>query len=114
MRTARGMNESRVARAIRSLDFDVGFDDLHFCRRRRSSGDGYARGHRETYEIAPRHLTLQHIIIILFVRHFATSSLRVYLHYRRDWRCAPPPRPPRSMITAISSQIKLIPVVGIP
>jgi len=33
---------------------------------------------------------------------------------RRDWRCAPPPSPPRSMITATSSHKRLIPSVGMP
>ena len=33
---------------------------------------------------------------------------------RRDCRCAPPPRPPKSTITAISSHKRLIPVVGMP
>jgi hypothetical protein len=32
----------------------------------------------------------------------------------RDWRWAPPPSPPRSMITAISSHNRLIPAVGMP
>jgi hypothetical protein len=34
--------------------------------------------------------------------------------FRRDWRCALPPSPPRSMITAISSHRRLIPTVGMP
>ena len=90
------------------LTSTFGLDDRQSCCRRRSSGGGDARGHRERYKIAPGHLTFERIII-LFVSHLLPplSEFIVFTAAIGDARRRP--SPPRSMITAISSHTRLIP-----
>src|SRR5262245_37310458 len=54
MGTGLRVNERGIAGSVGSLDFDVGFDDV---RAGRGGGSCKARGHGESYKIAPRDVT---------------------------------------------------------
>src|SRR5690349_12656042 len=83
MGAALRMNERGVAGPVRSLDLDVGFDDLN-SRRARPGCSGHPRGQRESYKVAPPDVAGPRIslLLVVLVFHHDPPSKSVSLSWR--------------------------------